>query len=112
MSDPASIDPLVFQPFNGGGGKRLSCSTVTANAEIPGTQATPNLRVLVTNGGAVSAFIRFGQSNVIATLDSMEILPGTTQVFSVPFLSPSGLYVAGITEAGTTKVQITAGVGV
>lgn len=112
MAEITPFDPFAFAPFDGGGGVRLSCTTSTANAAIPGTQASENTRVLVTNGGSVSAFVRLGGSGVVATLNSMEILPGTCQPFTVPFTSPNGLYVAGITEAGTTKIQVTAGRGV
>lgn len=112
MSDATLVDPFSFEPFEGGNGKRLACSSVSARVAIPGTQATNRARILVTNGGSVSAFIRMGQSNVVATLDCMEVLPGTTQTFTVPQVSPSGLYVAGITESGTTNLSIIAGNGV
>lgn len=112
MADATPIDPFSFLPFSGGLGKRIALTTTSARAEIPGTQATGNERILVTNGGAVSAFIRMGQANVIATLDCLEILPGITVSFTVPGVAPTGLYVAGITESGTTNIQITAGQGI
>lgn len=111
MSDADLIDPFAFEPFNGGRGARLACSTVSARVSIPGSQATPFKRVLVTNGGSVSAFVCFGQDTVVADLNCLEILPGTTQPFSVPSVALSGLYMAGITEAGTTNIQVTAGRG-
>ena len=112
MSEATPIDPFSFLPFEGGLGKRISLTTSSARGAIPGTQATVNRRILVTNGGAVSAFVRMGQSDVVATLDCLEILPGVTVSFTVPSIAPSGLYVAGITAAGATKIQITAGQGV
>ena len=113
MSEATVIDPFSFIPFEGGNGKRLACSTVTARVAVPGTQGQSALeRILVTNGGTVSAFIRMGQSNVVATLDCMEILPGTTQTFTVPQLAPSGLFVAGITESGSTNLSIVSGSGI
>jgi hypothetical protein len=112
MAENVPFDPFAFQPFEGGGGVRLTCTTNTSSAAVPGTQASDNTRVLVTNGGSISAFVRFGQSGVTASLNSMEVLPGTTQVFSVPYVAPSGLYVAGITESGSTKISVTAGRGV
>jgi hypothetical protein len=110
MSDPVNI--FSFQPFDGGVGKRLSCSTVSASVAIPGTEAQDNVQLLITNGGEVSAFVRIGQSSVVATLDCMEILPGVTVPFSAPFNRPGSLYMAGITESGTTKVSVVAGKGV
>ena len=112
MSDATSIDPFSFLPFSGGLGKRISLTTVSARGEIPGTQATGNERILVTNGGSVSAFIRMGMVDVVATLDCLEILPGTTVSFTVPSVAPTGLYVAGITESGATSIQVTAGLGI
>lgn len=113
MAEATVIDPFSFIPFEGGNGKRLACTTSSARVAIPGTQGQSALeRILVTNGGPASAFVRMGQSNVVATLDCMEVLPGTTQTFTVPQLAPSGLWVAGITEAGTTNLSIVAGSGV
>ena len=114
MSDALSVDPFSFDPFEGGLGKLLSCTTTSASVAIPGTQAqpTPPIRILVTNVGPVVAYIRLGQSTVVATTDCLAILPGVTVSFTVPTVAPSLLYVAGITEAGTTKLQITAGRGV
>lgn len=113
MSDATTIDPFSFEPFEGGLGKRLTCTTVSAAVAIPGTQGSnAGNRILVTNGGEVSAFIRMGQGSVVATLDCTEILPGTTQTFTIPGVAPSLLYVAGITETGTTKISVVAGKGV
>ncbi len=114
MSDALSIDPFSFDPFEGGLGKLLSCTTSSASTIIPGTQAQPSppIRILVTNVGSVVAYMRMGQSTVVATTDCLAILPGVTVSFTVPPVAPSSLYVAGITEAGTTKLQITAGRGV
>ncbi len=110
MSDPVNI--FSFRPHDGGVGKRLSCGTVSASVAIPGTQAVDDVQLLVTNGGEVSAFVRLGQPGVVATLDCMEILPGTTVPFTSPFNRPSELYMAGITESGTTTVSVVAGKGV
>lgn len=112
MTEATPIDVFAFDPFEGGLGKRLECTSVSSRGAIPGTQAQGTFRILVTNGGSVSAFIRMGQANVEATLDCLEILPGVTVSFTVPQLAPSGLYIAGITETGSTKIQVTAGRGV
>lgn len=114
MSESTPINIQAFQPFDGGMGKRLSVSTSTGSVAIPGTQGNidkAKMRVLVTNGGSVSAFVRMGQQSVTATLDCLEILPNTQVLLTPPDTNPSGVYVAAVTESSTTKIQITAGQG-
>jgi len=113
MSDPATFNVQAFQPFDGGAGKRLSVTTSTGSGAIPGTQTDDRgrLRVLIVNGGSASAFVRMGQSNVTATLDCMEVLPGCAYLLTPPSTNPSGVWIAAITEAGTTAIQVTAGQG-
>lgn len=113
MSDAATFNVQAFQPFDGGVGKRLAVETTTGSAAIPGTQTADRgrLRVLIINGGPVSAFVRMGQSNVTATLDCLEVLPGLPYLLTPPPTNPSGVYLAAITEAGTTTIQVTAGQG-
>jgi hypothetical protein len=110
MSEAQNVNPQAFQPFDGGRGKRLTVTTSSASTVLPGIQDDNN-RVIITNGGTVSAFVRMGTSSVASTLDCMEILPGTTQVFSVPFVVPGGLYLAALTEAGSTTISAVVGKG-
>lgn len=111
MTDPILNDSFAFEPFDGGLGIRLTATTVSSSGKIPGTQAVPRLRIVASNGGDTSAFIRFGPPTITATLDCMEILPGTQLVFSFPELLPTALYAAVIAESGPTRVQFTAGRG-
>jgi len=113
MSDTATFNVQAFQPFDGGAGKRLSVTTSTGSAAIPGTQTDDRgrLRVLIVNGGSVSAFVRMGQSNVTATLDCLEVLPGCAYLLTPPGTNPSGVWISAITEAGSTTIQATAGQG-
>lgn len=112
MSDPILNDSFAFEAFDGGLGIRLTATATSSSGKIPGTQAVRNLRIVASNGGNVSAFIRFGPPSIVATLDCMEILAGTQLVFSFPELLPSALYVAVITEQSQqTFVQFTAGRG-
>jgi hypothetical protein len=111
MADPIIFNVQAFQPFSGGRGKRLTVTTSSATGAIPGGQQDAIDRVLVTNGGNVSAFVCLGPSTVAATLDCQEIMPGTQVLLGTPFPAPSGLYIAAITESGSTKVQATAGRG-
>lgn len=113
MSDPATFNVQAFQPYDGGMGKRLSAGTTTTSAAIPGTQTDDRgrLRVLIVNGGTVSAFVRMGQSGVTATLDCLEVLPGCAYLLTPPGTNPSGVWLAAITEAGSANIQVTAGQG-
>lgn len=113
MAEPVVTDVFAFVPHAGGIGKRITCiHTASTSAAIPGTQSREQPRLCISNGGAVSAFVRFGQSGVVATLDCMEILPRTQVVIGQPDVSPDLIYMAAITESGSTKVQVTAGRGV
>lgn len=106
-------DLFAFAPYNGGEGVRIASVTTSASAPvaIPGVGTAPVVRLLVTNGGLVSAFIRFGR-NESATLNSLEVLPGTQIVLSVPAsLSGGGLTVSAITASGTTTISVVAGDG-
>lgn len=114
MSESTPINVQAFQPFEGGRGKRLTATDTTTSGAIPGTQAVEaaTLRILVTNGGLVSVFIRMGQSDVVATLDSLEILAGTQVLLTPPFADPQNLWFAAICDSNaTTNVSACAGKG-
>jgi hypothetical protein len=108
MSEAIQGDTVAFALENGGGGARLAVTGTTSSVAIPDTQAKDNLRVCVTNLGLVAAFVRFGQSGVVATSSCQAVLPGTQTVWNVPGTRPSQLYMAAITEgSGTTTLQVT-----
>lgn len=114
MSETTPINVQAFQPFDGGAGKRLAVTATTSNAAIPGTQVDDRgrLRVLVSNGGWASAFVRLGQQGVVATLDCLEVKPGDTHLLTPPSTNPSGVWLAAICDTGeATKIQVTAGQG-
>ena len=112
MAESTLTDVDAFEPLIGGGrGVRVAFTTTSSRAEIPGTQAVGKVRVKVSNGTFVSAWIAFGQSNIVATVGCLEILPGCDYVFTAPAVSPTALWVAGITESGTAKLTFNAGRG-
>jgi hypothetical protein len=116
MTDAVLTDIDIIAPYRGGVGARLTCSTSSSRVAIPGTEAgNKPPRLIITNGGAVSAFVRLGDANVVASIASttcsIEILPGSSVLFKAPFAVPNQLYMAGITEAGSTKVSVIAGTG-
>lgn len=114
MSEATPINVRAFAPFNGGQGVRLAVTTVTTRSGIPGLsggQQTADSRVVVSNSGFVSAYVQIGGPTVAATTASLEILPGTKELLSPPFVGPNGLFVAAITASGSTAVNVCAGEG-
>lgn len=114
MSESTPINVQAFMPFEGGLGKRITVTTTTTNQEIPGTQAPSDpskIRLLVTNSGTISVFVRIGQSDVVATLDCLEILPGCAYLLTPQSVAPGIISIAAICESGTTKIQVTSGQG-
>jgi hypothetical protein len=101
---------MTFKPYNGGDGARLTVTNASASVQIPGlgTGTGPD-RVVVSNSGGVSAYIRFGASDVAATLASLEILPGTEKTLSPSYCLPGGVWLAAITVSGSTTVNVCAG---
>lgn len=114
MSEATPVNVTAFQPINGGEGVRVSVSTTSARAAIPGTQAVSSpdrLRILVTNSNDFPVSILMGQDSVTATLHCQEVLPGTQPLFTPPFVAPDAVWIAVICEAGTGHIQVTAGYG-
>lgn len=116
MAESIPVNVQAFAPHKGGVGKRLLATTVTGSAAIPGMSGgapVENGRVLVTNSGInnASVFVRLGNSDVTATLDSLEILPGAAYLLTPPFSGPGGVWIAAITETGTANISVMSGVG-
>lgn len=114
-AEPQAIDQLVFVPESGGLGKRLTATTASStSAAIPGMgvgAGRAGRRVMFTNGGSFSAFVRMGDSTVEATTDCYELLPGTTQPLGAPFTAGAAVYFAVISVGGDTTVSACAGLG-
>lgn len=118
MAEAATFTVFAFQPYNGGDGGITGVTTTSARFIVPGMQggqAQPGMRVLVTNGGLVSAFVKLGGANVVATTATahcgLEILPGGAYLLTPPDVAPQDLYIAAITLSGTTNISACAGVG-
>ncbi len=114
MAQETTFSVFAFQPYNGGEGGSTGVNGTSARFLIPGMQggvAQPGARVLVTNGGSVSAFVRLGGATVVATTASLEILPGGAYLLTPPNVEPQNLYIAAITSTGTTTISACAGVG-
>lgn len=115
MSEASSINLQAFQPFKGGLGKRLPVTTDSASVQIPGLSGGlgdyAKRRVFISNGGATSVFIQLGSSDVLATMDSLELLSGCAYLLTPPEVNPSGVWIAAIVEAGSTAISVCAGEG-
>ena len=104
---PAPFEPLLSNTA------ALSVSSVTASAAITlpsegGVAATPGARTCrVFNATAVTVFIQFGDSTVVATTAKMPVPTGAVEVFSIG----GATYIAGITASGTGTVYATPGYG-
>lgn len=115
-ADSTPINIQAFQPYGGGEGRRLALNSSTSSSvAIPGLgggcRQEDNFRVLVTNSGSVPAYVRMGGSGVGASTGGIEILPGDYYLLTPPFVGAQAVWIAGITETGTTKINACAGVG-
>jgi len=115
MSESVIQNLQAFTPYAGGAGARISVTGTTGSAPIPGLEGgmtDPRSRVVVSNSGSSSAYVRFGKSGVVATNASYEILAGTKEVLTPPFVGPAPMYVAAICAGSTTTtINVCAGIG-
>lgn len=99
-----------FEPYQGGLGVSLNCTTSTSRAKLA-MDNDVNTAVIV-NTGSVYAFVRLGSQDVVATTDCMAIPPNggvTVTLYNVD--TPIPMYVSGITATGSTLIQVTTGYG-
>jgi hypothetical protein len=82
----------------------LSVSTTSANVQIPTGSPTT---IMVSNTGAVGAYVNLGGSGVTATTSGLFIGGGAT----VPLVVGSNGYLAAITASGSTTLNIAGGTG-
>lgn len=104
-----------FEPYQGGLGVSLSCTTSTARValvgNLAGTDQSDNV-VVIFNTGDVFAFVRLGDASVGATTACMAVPPGGALTISLYGVGqPVPMYVAGITASGAATLQATCGFG-
>lgn len=107
VASPAS--GFAVAGFNPTGQALLSVSNVSSNVAL-GTNSTstpPATTALVRNTGTVDARIALGGSGVAATTSSFLIQAGTSQVIQIG----SQTFIAAITAASTTTLDISTGTG-
>lgn len=116
MAESITANIQAFEPFNGGAGARLAATSTTANVAIPGLEggaSDDKRRVVITNPNDFSVFIRMGNSGVTATLNSYEVIAGSSQLLKPPSFGPQALYMAAITAADDEGyISICSGTGV
>jgi hypothetical protein len=92
----------AFAP-SGDDSDTLAVTTASARAQLdPNSNA-----VRVVNDGTATAFIQFGDANVVATTAKMPIRPGASETFT----KGSAGYVAAICASGSTTLYVTCGEG-
>lgn len=79
-------------------------ATVSSTSVGIGAGTKRSIRVC-TNGGI--AYVKFGASDVSVTVDSGVLITGAPEVFEIG--GPT--HMAGITESGTVRVNVTVGEG-
>jgi len=96
---------MTLKTFAPSGADTVLLAAGVASARV---QLDPNSSVTrVVNDGASTAFLHFGDVNVVSTLTKMPIKAGATESFT----SGSSSYVAAITASGTTNLYFTNGEG-
>lgn len=116
MTESTPVNIVAFMPIAGGSGVRLSVTTASTTVALPGLaggQQGTATRVMVSNGGSVSAFIKFGGSTITANTSGYEILPGTKELLSPPYNGIGGgpIYIAAVTASGSTSINACVGEG-
>lgn len=100
-----------FEPYGGGLGASLSCTTGSSRVALVGTDTTANC-ALICNTGANWVFVRLGNSSITATTSCMAIPPGACALVSLSTQGQAGpTHIAGITVSGSSLIQITLGYG-
>lgn len=115
--EPVRYNAEAFSPNDGGYGVRFSVTATAASTPvgIPGSGGAPQsnglLRARVAVSGDYSACVRFGTGDRADT-NCMEVLAGTVEMFTIPFLS-GGLTVSAICpiSGGSTTVSVVVGRG-
>ena len=110
-----TVNLLSFSPYYGGSGRQITATSVSARVAIPGIAGggddIQSKRIVVSNGGSVSAYVRMGDQNIEATVESYHILPGTKEVLTPPYPGTGTTYIAAITASSSTTINICSGTG-
>lgn len=115
----AWVTPYSFEPIPDGG-KRLPCTAVSARVAFA---STPGNQVVISNLGTETAYVKMGDSSVTATSETDYTIFGQTSVIltiSMERITATGpqtgnyipyTYIAGVTAANSTTLQISTGWG-
>lgn len=98
---------MNLQPFRPTGGDTVNVVVGAASANVLLSSAQQQ-RVM--NNGTATAWIKFGDNTVAATLAAgIPVGAGVTEVLTIP---PGSTYVAAIAAAATGTIYFTPGAGV
>lgn len=92
----------AFSPL--GNSVVISGTITSSRTQLPTTGGAAR----VYNSGSVIAFVRFGDSTVVAAATDSFVAPGSTEVFNIP---SSCTHVAGITASSTASIYVERGDG-
>lgn len=93
-------------PFTPGASSTLSATTSTGRVAL--TRNGSDQVLIFAPAANAAAFIKFGDSTVVAAVTDIPIGPGFSRVFTVP---KGATHVAGITGASTATLYFTCGDG-
>ncbi len=105
---PSSPGCIAIQPFVASGKATITATSITGNVAL-GTSGALSTAV-VSNAGAVDAWVAIGGSSIAATVGSGTIVPAGGWTVVAP-LGPS-TYIAAITSTSTAALTILTGTGV
>lgn len=111
---PQLVDATHPLPVTGSFSATTTTFAPTGQATVSATTTTSRVALasvgptaLVTNNGAVTAYINFGDVTVTATTSSYPVNAGQSIAFNVG----SNTYIAGITGSSTASIAVTTGTG-
>ena len=113
MTRETIVDALIFLPHDGGAGTSIACTTTSgATASAVQGHGYEQDRIMVTNYGNATAFIRYSfNPGVRSTIACQAVLQGTQVPFRLDNPREATLWVAACTAGGDTTLQITRGKG-
>jgi formylmethanofuran dehydrogenase subunit D len=98
----------MYPPFTPANGASVTVSASTTSADEAITKLSNGGQILVTNGGSVVVFVRWGVGAQTATAADVAIPGGQWRLFTV---EPGTNMVAALTASSTASVYFTPGHG-
>lgn len=98
----------LMAPFTPGGTASATSGAGASSAATALSKSGQQARIVSETGGSqAKAFIKFGDSSVVAAATDTPILPGTTEVMTPPTAATH----FAVFSAAATLVYVTSGIG-